>query len=174
VLTGRVWLNSGVVRPDPARLRARSALLLVLVYAQIAVGAWFRHYGSVAALWAHVGLAALVLVHGSFLAYGVGRRRSEVPALWPSARATALVVTLQVVLGVLALWLILPIGGDPRTPTLGQAMLRTAHQTNGALLLAASIVLTMRSFRHLSPATSPATPSPARPEPVPRNLEAVS
>ena len=49
------------------------------------------------------------------------RRKAELPALWPSARALAIVVTLQVVLGLAALWLMLPLGGNPRTPTLWQA-----------------------------------------------------
>ncbi len=37
--------------------------------------------------------------------------------------------------GCRSLWLmLLPLGGNPRTPTLWQAMIATAHQTNGALL----------------------------------------
>lgn len=174
VLTGRGWVCAGPARPDPARLRRRSALMLALVYAQIAVGAWFRHYGSVAALATHVGLAAVVLGYGAFLAAAVGRSGVEAQALRPSSRAMAVVVTLQVVLGLVALWVVLPIGGNPRAATLWQAMLRTAHQTNGALLAAASVVLTLRSFRHFGPATTPVPPSPSRPAPAPRNLEAVA
>jgi len=44
---------------------------------------------------------------------------------------------------------LLPFDGIPRPVTFYQAVVRTGHQTNGALLLAATIVATLRTFRHL-------------------------
>ncbi len=128
--------------------------MLALIYGQVVVGAWFRHFGTTAALWTHVVLAAAVLGHAAGLVRpGRAVRGRGSARLWPSARALAVVVTLQVALGVAALWLMLPLGGNPRTPTLWQAMLRTAHQTNGALLLGSSVVATLvPSARHLTPA----------------------
>ena len=64
----------------------------------------------------------------------------------------ALAVLLQVVLGVASWWMLRPFDGIPRTVTIIQAMVRTGHQANGALLLAASVILTFRAFRHLAPA----------------------
>ncbi len=66
----------------------------------------------------------------------------------------ALAVTLQVVLGIAAWWLLRPFDGIPRPVTTAQALIRTGHQANGALLLAAAVVLTLRAFRHLAPAES--------------------
>ena len=68
----------------------------------------------------------------------------------------ALAVTIQVLLGVAAWWLLRPFDGLARPVTFYQALIRTGHQTNAALLLGASVVLTLRSFRHLSPTSSAA------------------
>ena len=177
VLTGRVWNGAGAPRPDPGRLRPQAAAMLVLVYGQIVAGAWFRHYRTVPSLAVHGLLAFAVLGHALALAVAVARRRAEAPELWPSALALGIAATVQVVLGVAALGLILPLGGNPRTPTLWQAMTRTAHQTNGALLLAAAVVLWLRTYRSFAPSrpTNPAAdPSRPQPETAPRAVEAAT
>lgn len=168
VVTGRTWLGAGPARPDAGRLRPRAAALVALVFAQVAVGAWFRHYRTAPALWAHGLLALGVLGHGLALAVSAGRRGAAPPELRASARALGAAVVVQVALGALALGLMLPLGGNPRPPTLWQAMTRTAHQTNGALLLGAAVVLALRAYRHLAPSPD------AAPEPAPRAVEAVA
>jgi hypothetical protein len=76
--------------------------------------------------------------------------------------------------GLLALGLMLPLGGNPRTPGLYEAMTRTAHQTNGALTLAAAVVLAMRAFGHLRGASAGESPGSDgnQSEPAPRAAEA--
>ena len=173
VLTGRKWIEAGAPTFETSGLRRQSAILLAMVYAQIVAGAWFRHYRSVPSVWVH-GLGALaVLGYAGWVVHAVIRHRESVPALLPSARALTLAVTLQVVLGVVALVMILPLGGNPRVPTLWQAMTRTAHQTNGALLLGASVVLALRARRALRPVAERA-PNPGRPEPSTSALEALA
>jgi cytochrome c oxidase assembly protein subunit 15 len=156
VLTGRDWLDGPAPTADPAHLRRRSLVTLAMIYAQAVLGAWLRHYGTTTALYAHAVFATAVWGHAAMLAWRVERHRREVPALVPSARAMALAVTIQVLLGVAAWWLLRPFDGLARPVTLYQALIRTGHQTNAALLLGASVVLTLRSFRHLSPASSAA------------------
>ncbi|MGE3817811.1 MAG: heme A synthase [Isosphaeraceae bacterium] len=151
VVTGRVWREAGPRSPDPSHLRLGSLAALLTVYGQIAVGAWYRHFRGLDALAAHVVLAVVVLGVSHALASKARRHRDTARALVPSARTLAILATLQVALGLLALWLMLPLGGNPRTPTLWEAMTRTAHQTNGALLLASSVVLALRAHRHLGP-----------------------
>jgi cytochrome c oxidase assembly protein subunit 15 len=168
VLTGRGWLESRTTRADTRGFRSWSALLLGLVYAQVIVGAWFRHYHTLEALGVHVTLAVVVLAVGAVLAVRILRHSGEVPALRPSARAMLGAMVVQVGLGLLALWIMLPLGGNPRPPTFWQAVLRTAHQTNGALMLASSVVLTMRAFHQLQPSTS------TNPAPAPRVMEALA
>ncbi|WP_406693754.1 COX15/CtaA family protein [Singulisphaera sp. Ch08] len=154
VLTGRDWIMTAPARADTSHLRRRSAVTLFLVAVQIAVGAWLRHFPWMAStsLIAHALLALAVWGHAAMLALRVERSRGEIPELVPSSRAMALAVMLQVVLGVASWWMLRPFDGIPRTVTIIQAMVRTGHQANGALLLAASVVLTFRAFRHLAPA----------------------
>ncbi len=176
VITSRGWIEFEAKKPDPANLRTWSIALLAMVYAQIAVGAWFRHFKTAPALWSHIVIAVAVLGLSHATAARVRKRGSDFPSLRPSTRAVSRASTLQVVLGLLALWLMLPLGGNPRPPSLWQAMLRTGHQTNGALLLAASVVLTLRSRHLLSPITRGAAIDPSRSTPdIPlRSLEAVA
>lgn len=169
VLTSRKWIEAKPQQPDPASFRLWTVLMVVLVYGQVVVGAWFRHYKSLTALGWHIVAAIAVLGFAHATAARVARRSEQFPDLRTSALALGVLATLQVALGVLALALMLPLGGNPRTPTLWQAMMRTAHQTNGALLLAASIVLALRAFRACAPAAAPSA-QPA----APLSLEAVA
>lgn len=149
VVTGRVWQEAAPPSADPSKLRVWSLVALLLIFGQIAVGAWFRHFRGLDALAAHAILAVIILGVSHALAAKVRRAGAPASALFPSAVAQAVLATLQVTLGLLSLWLILPLGGNPRTPTLWEAMTRTAHQTTGALLLASSVVLALRARRHL-------------------------
>lgn len=172
VWTGSDWLGGAKPAADTLHLRRRSLVMLSLVYAQIVLGAWLRHYGTLHALWGHALIALAVWSHALVLAWRIERHKAEVPTLVPAARALALAVTIQFALGVAAWWLLLPFDHQPRPVSLWQAMVRTGHQTNGALLLASTVVLALRARRHLFPssATSPAAPSTSM---APRNLEAV-
>jgi cytochrome c oxidase assembly protein subunit 15 len=152
VLTGRDWSEAGPTVTDRAHLRRRSGVMLALVYGQIVVGAWLRHYGTPLALALHVLLAAAVWGHAAALAWRVERQKLEVPALVASARALGVLATVQMVLGGGAWWLLRPFDGMPRFVTTAQALVRTAHQANGALVLAAVVVLFLRAIQHLESA----------------------
>ncbi len=153
VWTGRDWNREVTRSADPDHLRRRSSVVLAMVYAQIVLGGWLRHYGTPAALWAHGILAAGVLAQTVLLAYRIERRRGQVPPLVVPGRILGLAVTIQVGLGLATLVFVLPMGGDLRAVTTYEAIIRTAHQTNAALLFAAAIVLTLRTYRHLAGAT---------------------
>ena len=166
VFSGRGWAEAGEPRPDEGRFRRRSAVTLLLIYAQIVAGALLRHFGE--GLIVHALLAAAVWGHVAALAWRVEVRKGEVPALVPAARAMAAFASIQIALGVAAWWFLRPFDGIPRTVTVPQALIRTGHMGNGALLLASAVVLTLRAARTLAPATS------ARPlTPAARELEAV-
>jgi cytochrome c oxidase assembly protein subunit 15 len=168
VLTGRVWQSAEPAQPDRSRLKVWAALMLALVYGQIVIGAWFRHFKTSDALWSHIVVALAVLGVAHALAGRVRRAGSEARLLRPSATALAVIATLQVALGLLALGLMMPLGGNGRPPTLWEAMTRTAHQTNGALLLAAAVVLALRAFGHLGHAQA------SESEPAPQAAEALA
>jgi cytochrome c oxidase assembly protein subunit 15 len=177
VMTGRDWCSAGRIRPDPCSFRRRTLWTLCLVCAQIALGAWLRHYKSIPALWFHLILALAVLGHVAVLAARMWAYRRELPSLWSSTSTLTVVTSLQLLLGAFALWLMLPLGGNPRTPTLWQAMLRTAHQTNGALLLAASVTLALKTYHTLGPARlarGDAQTPPHSPDRILSHLETVA
>jgi cytochrome c oxidase assembly protein subunit 15 len=154
VLTGRDRNGEGTRSADPDHLRRRSSVVLALVYLQIVLGGWLRHYGTLAALWAHGILAAGVLAQSLSLAYRIERKRRQVSPMVVPGRIVGLAVTMQVALGLATLVFVLPMGGTPRAVTTDEAVIRTAHQTNAALLFAAAIVLTLRTYRHLAGATT--------------------
>lgn len=170
VLSGRDWATPVDARPDPARLRRKTLVTLIMVYAQVVLGAWVRHYGDTVGLLVHAFFATTVWGHATAIAIRVLRRRSELPELAPSARAMLVLVTAQLALGVLSWWLLRPFDGLPHEVLPGQAAVRIAHQGLAAFLLAASIVLTLRTYRHLSP-RGPITSGPV---PAIEPLEAVA
>jgi cytochrome c oxidase assembly protein subunit 15 len=179
VFTGRDWNTSEARTADPARLRISCALALALVYTQILAGGWLRHFATPASLWLHSALAAAVWVYSGWLALAVHSRRREAAPLVGPSRWLAIAVTVQVLLGVSSLVLLWPLDGTARPVPALQAVVRTGHQTNAALLFAASIALTLRSFRHLAGAAEPAGSRPGdrpvvRPEPAALDWEAVA
>lgn len=181
VFTGGDWAAAGTRQADPDRLRLRAALLLAIVYAQVIVGGWLRHFAAGWALWLHSGLAGAVLVLALWSAWRIRIHRGEAPALVGPSRLLAAAVVAQVALGVCSLALLWPLDGTARPVPAVQAIVRTAHQTNAAVLFAATIILTLRSFRHLSGSAPQDAPRPAdlerpvrRPEPAALDWEAVA
>ncbi len=123
---------------------------------QVILGAAYRHMrdqpGATHALWAHIGFSFIVLVMGlvgGLLAAGIPREQPGLPrALRRFGLAMVGVVCVQFVLG----WLTWLLGGKAREPDMvAQALLRTAHQANGALLLGVTTgaaVLATLLYRH--------------------------
>jgi cytochrome c oxidase assembly protein subunit 15 len=168
-LTGRDWMDSVPPAPDCSDLRRRSAIVLGLVCVQISLGSWLRHYASTGALWIHGGFGAVIWMLALFLARRVQRGREHAAALVAPSRVLAATATLQILLGAAALLALLPWDGTPRAVSSYQGVVRTGHQTNSAVLLAASIVVTVRAFRHLARLATPTadermTQVPAMPE----------
>jgi heme a synthase len=179
VFTGWDWNATANRVADPGRLRGRCALALGLAYAQILVGGWLRHFATPSALWIHSGLAAGVLLYAAWLSWKIHARREEAPRLVGPSRLLMASVLVQVALGIVSLVLLWPLDGTARPVPMLQAVIRTSHQTNAAILFAASIVLTLRSFRHLAGAADAAAARPGdrpvgRPEPAALDWEAVA
>jgi cytochrome c oxidase assembly protein subunit 15 len=158
VLTNRRWQSRLAAAVDRDNLRRGTLVIAGLVAAQVALGSWLRHYGTWAALGCHGALGMAVWILALSVLFRVERQRESLGALVPSARALAATSTLQIVLGIVAMIMLLPFDGFPRPVSFYQAVIRTGHQTNGALLLGATVVLTMRTFRHLVCSTSSRLP----------------
>ncbi len=148
VFTGRDWASAGPCSTDPDHLRRRSLVTLLLIYAQIVVGATLRHFG--ANLVFHMVLAGAVWGHVAWLMWRIERIKPSVPSLVGPLRWMAVIVSLQIALGIAAWWVLRPFDGIPRYVTRVQAIFRSGHVVNGAMLLAASLVVSLRAFRHLA------------------------
>jgi len=141
----------GAVVPKRVRVVVTSALHAVLL--QLVFGALYRHTRSTHALWTHAVVALLVLALvavAGFMAIGVRRAMVDGPRA-PLARALATsgwwlvaVVGIQFLLG----WVAFFIGGREReAASIAQALIRTAHQANGALLLTVVTAATVMAKR---------------------------
>ena len=159
IVTGRRWAEGQPTRPDPARIRLLSTGIVGLVYGQIIAGAFVRHLVSTPALLGHAAIAVAVVGFAAWLGALIWRRRAEASALLPATYALLVLVALQVLLGVANWWTHPPFDGLARPGDLTKlmALIRLGHQGAGALLLAASLVLCLRSWRAFHPAEVRAT-----------------
>lgn len=178
VFTGRDWNTDGGRAIDRRHLRIWSSLAVALIYAQILIGGWLRHFATPTALWLHSSMAAGVLVYAAWVAARIHAVRTETPWLVGASRVLVAAVAFQVMLGIGTVILLWPLDGTARPVPALQAVIRTGHQTNAAILFAASIVLTLRSFRHLAGPADTAAARPGdrpvgRPEPAALDWEAV-
>lgn len=134
------------------RLGAGTALLL---YVQIALGAWVRHNGGTHALFAHMALALVATGLVVLLGAGCGKVAEEGgadAARWRALkRRLHLLLGLQVVLGILtAVWVYIVTG--PTNPvSVGEAVFATLHVATGALLLWTTVSCTLWAHRSLRP-----------------------
>jgi len=156
LFTSRQWTASGSAVDDAALRRVALATTLV-IYAQIILGATMRHIeagmaipdfplafghlvppvwnAGVAIHFAHRVGAGLATVAILATAGHVWYHHRSRPELVRPATALILLVLVQVTLGAFVVWSGL------------QPVINTAHVVNGALVLATSLVLTLRSYR---------------------------
>lgn len=134
--------------------RMLAMVLVALMLLQLTLGALVRHYDVMVLL--HVCTAAVV----ALLAFTCGFRAAGLHAKFrPLKRAgiaVMVLVSVQLLLGVLALALRPGPGADP---TATSAIWTTAHQANGAILLAACVMLCFWNWRLLVPAERASAPS---------------
>ncbi|MGH7244285.1 MAG: COX15/CtaA family protein [Phycisphaerales bacterium] len=149
------------VKPKIFRIFATAAMHSTLL--QLVFGAMYRHTRSAHALWAHMGFSVIVVIFVSLAAFAsLGLRTPDAPAqrfLRTLGTLAATCVGLQFLLG----WLAFLLGGTGLEPqSIPEVLLRTAHQANGALLLAITTIM-MLWGRALAPKSKvgPGEPSAA-------------
>ncbi len=121
-----------------ARLdRTVSWVLVGLLLVQLTLGSVLRHIGMVLAV--HISMAVIVLLLCLFVGVRAWGMNPNSLILQRCGLMLLGVVTLQILLGVAA---VVAIGGQgPLThPNMGQAVVTTAHQVTGAILLAAAVL----------------------------------
>jgi heme A synthase len=131
---------------DEHGVRVRAVVALVVVYAQIVVGAWLRHSGAQDALGLHVllGLGAA----GALLALAGAMRDSGAASLRRLRLWIVGLLAAQLALGLLTTFAILVLsGGFQSAVSVTEAVAATAHVAVGALLLASTLAAVLWSWR---------------------------
>jgi heme A synthase len=138
------------VSTDAAGVYGLSMLLTVLFLVQLTIAVLVRHYGGDLLLIAHASMAGLIFVLTLALVAKARRVPSEFVRrpVW----ALAALVAMMIVLGTSAWWFGAGYGAlDGTSPGAHRIALATLHQWLGALTLANSVIITMRTRRHLVP-----------------------
>jgi heme A synthase len=173
VMTSRAWATGESQRAD---LRRLALVLVALVYAQVAFGAFLRHFAGpdrsfsltyvLVAQRLHLLTAFAVVVSVVWAFLAVRARRSTDRPLRRLTGLLAGIVAAQVLLGVEA-WFGrfgAGVGEGAPAPGLAADLVRSLHVLVGALLFATTVVFTLLVYR-------PGTATVALPTAPPRPLE---
>lgn len=144
--------------------------LVHATFLQLILGAAYRHFEQMHALWTHAGFSLVVAVMAMISGFMLRARPVTQPAIsrWTRSLGTALlgVVVAQFVMGWIALLAILTSGGRGEPVMYDQlgsapaidvlkALIATAHQANGALLLALATMAMVFARRLVALKASP-------------------
>jgi cytochrome c oxidase assembly protein subunit 15 len=141
---------------------ALSIGLSALILIQIVLGALFRHAETQLGLFLHLGVAFVVMILAGWVGMRAWARPDSVPVLPKAGERLVIVMLAQLLLGGLALLGVMLTRREGRPVPL-EVIFTTAHQTVGAILLAASVVVMLWNARlaGAAPAPQPVTTSAA-------------
>jgi heme A synthase len=148
--TSRHWTeNATSVLADSPSLRRWSLLLSSLLVLQLVLGAFVRHRGLAIAQRGHLLVAFAVIAAVTWLVKLIGDNYRSERGLVAAARLLAIVVVLQIALGIEA-WMV-KFGPmqvmEPGHWLFNRDLVRTCHVLAGAILLATSVVVTLRAHQ---------------------------
>ncbi len=154
LFTGETWDFHEPRLEDSASptLRQLAVAATGAVFIQLVLGAAFRHKGF--GIIPHVLGAGAVTVTIVWLVGRILTRHREEPRLRRPAIWLGVLLALQLALGVASYWMLAAFRNAPQPlpPVVG---VTTAHVAVGALVLAASLVITYQAFRLAAPAPRP-------------------
>jgi len=149
VFTGSWWSGATTEAEDRGTPRVRSLVVWTVgaVFLQLILGAAFRHkaFGIIPHLIGAVIVTILIFVTAGALK----RRFSNVPALRSCARALHILIGVQLLLGGGAYWSRLYAARFPQ-PVGVMVALTVVHTVTGALVLAATLVTALVTYRLLA------------------------
>jgi cytochrome c oxidase assembly protein subunit 15 len=151
VVTGQGWRQAGLHSAEASSpsLGRLAALATAAVYAQLILGAAFRHKAT--GIIPHLLGAAVVTLMILWTWRRVRREPADERALRRPANLAAGLLFGQLLLGGGAYWARVATASAPQ-PQLIMVALTVAHVAVGALVLASCLVLTLQVFRRLAPA----------------------
>jgi heme a synthase len=160
VLTSPWWYGTHPAMDDPGSPRVRTLVAWTLgaVFLQLILGAAFRHRGF--GIIPHLIGAVIVTILILMTAGALKRRFADVPALRSCARYLHILIGLQLLLGAGAYWSRLYSARFPQ-PIGVMVALTVVHTVTGALVLAATLVTALISYRMLRAGVVVGDSSPA-------------
>ncbi len=162
LFTGRSWVEEQPARlPDAGRLNTLALATVVCVWLQLILGAAFRHSGM--KLLPHIVGAVIVVVIAHLAAISAIKRFRSVPQIRKPASALLMLLGLQVVLGIGAYIVRVILSPGAPKPLESMVIVTVAHVANGALVLAAAVVLGIQVHRHTQPSRAAVLTSEERP-----------
>ena len=146
IFTSAEWNDEPKIEliTDGGRLRRLCAITTGLIYVQSVFGAVLRHTGE--RLDAHLLFAALVTLHVVFILVRVMRSHADRPPFTRPSVVLCSLLVLQLMLGLASYFakftsaLGLPMGA--------LVVLTTTHLITGSLMLATSLLVTLRAYRY--------------------------
>jgi heme A synthase len=157
VFLGPWWNSDWPAYPEQSGFPTRTAALwtTIIIVIQTILGAGFRHgaFGILPHLIGAAAVTAAVIITGRM----VRERFRDVKPLREAVIWLHATFGAQILLGILAYWAVDAQGKVPQ-PVPMLVAITVAHVLGGALLLAASVLLTLRCYR-LTPAHRPAAES---------------
>jgi cytochrome c oxidase assembly protein subunit 15 len=149
-VTSRSWKRGEISileDQEDSPLRRFCLLTTATIYLQLILGATLRHSKSGIILHILGALAATVLV--VWLVARIRKDYQNVSGLFPTAVLLSGLLVAQLFLGICS-YLIRLAASEDIQPALSTVAITTAHVAVGALVLAASLVLTLQSYRMLA------------------------
>ncbi len=146
LFTSRSWIEITPFRPFPAHLPRLALLAVSAIYIQILLGALLRHPGTgihPVLVGIHIGGAAVVALTVLTLFRRVPR---GTPILHPAAKALALLVGIQLLLGLTAYFVTLDEAGMLQPSNL-QVAVNTSHTILGAVVMATGVLAALAAAR---------------------------
>jgi len=149
VFTSSWWSGKLPALEDPRTPAVRSLVVwtLIAVFLQLILGAAFRHKGF--GIIPHLIGAVIVTILIFMTAGALKRRFSNVPPLRNCAKLLHMMIGIQLLLGGGAYWSRLYAAQFPQ-PIAIMVTLTVVHTVTGALVLAATLVTTLISFRQVA------------------------
>lgn len=149
-LSALVWLfcattplwrkGSATPHPGAGLDRNLSRIVVIAIILQLMLGAVLRHVAG--GLLLHITWAVITAVLVLFTGLRAWGEHRGLPAIPHLGRALMVLVAVQLTLGLLALWGT-SLTGDGADPHLLDVIFTTAHQTTGALILGAAMMLAL-------------------------------
>lgn len=134
-------LAPGETVPGGRPLKFFSTGLVHSATLQLLFGAAYRHFRDSHSLWAHVAFSIVVLLFGLLSGFAATALKGEYGGLGRIIRRAGTIVLTVVCIQFTLGWITFALGGkNVQADTAPQALLRTAHQANGGLLLGMALV----------------------------------